>query len=208
MKTAILTTLIAGAAAFAPVKDSSSSTTALNADLTKEIGAQAPLGCFDPLGVLGDATNGDQEHFDHLRWVELKHGRIAMLAVVGYLTTAAGIRFPGAGDIPGGFAALENLPGMVWAQMIATWTMMEMANQDQFKAPWGIGAGTADGKAEFKGDFRNGFIDFGWDSKSDEWKRNKRSIELNNGRAAQMGILGIMVHESLGNLDAIGLPSP
>ena len=76
------------------------------------------------------------------------------------------------------------------------------------KAPWGIGEGTADGKAEFKGDFRNGFIDFGWDSKSDEWKRNKRSIELNNGRAAQMGILGIMVHESLGNLGDIGLPTP
>lgn len=134
MKTAILTTLVAGAAAFAPVKDSSSSSTALNADLTKEIGAMTPLGLFDPLGVLGDAANGDQEHFDRLRWVELKHGRIAMLAVVGYLTTAAGIRFPGAEDIPGGFAALDNLPGMVWAQMIATWTMMEMANQgERFK---------------------------------------------------------------------------
>jgi len=79
---------------------------------------------------------------------------------------------------------------------------------DQFKAPWGIGAGTAEGKAEFMGDFRNGFIDFGWDSQSDEWKRSKRTIELNNGRAAQMGILGIMVHESLGNLGDIGLPSP
>jgi hypothetical protein len=26
----------------------------------------------------------------------------------------------------------------------------------------------------------------------------KRSIELNNGRAAQMGILGLMTHEALG----------
>ena len=207
MKTAVLCTLIAGAAAFAPAKESSSST-ALNADLTKEIGAMAPLGCFDPLGVLGDATNGDQEHFDRLRWVELKHGRIAMLAVVGYLVTAAGIRFPGAGDIPGGFAALSATPGMVWAQFAATTAMMEAANQDQFQAPWGVGAGNAEGKAEFKGDFRNGFIDFGWDKQSDAWKRSKRTIELNNGRAAMMGITGIMVHESLGNLDAIGLPSP
>jgi len=26
----------------------------------------------------------------------------------------------------------------------------------------------------------------------------KRAVELNNGRAAQMGILGLMVHEQLG----------
>mmetsp|Transcript_17042 Transcript_17042/g.38918 ORF Transcript_17042/g.38918 Transcript_17042/m.38918 type:complete len:210 (+) Transcript_17042:168-797(+) len=202
MKTAVFATLIAGAAAFAPSKQSAAST-ALNADVSGEIGAQAPLGFFDPLGIIGDATDADQEQFDRLRWVELKHGRIAMLAVVGYLTTAAGVRFPGAEEIPGGFAALDNLPGMVWAQAIATWAMMEAANQDQFQAPWGVGDGTAEGKAEFKGDFRNGALDFGWDKQSDDWKRRKRSIELNNGRAAQMGILGLMVHEKLGNIDTI-----
>lgn len=52
-------------------------------------------------------------------------------------------------------------------------------------------------------DFRNGALDFGWDSKSDEWKKKKRAIELNNGRAAQMGILGLMVHEKMGNLGDI-----
>ena len=64
------------------------------------------------------------------------------------------------------------------------------------------------GTSTFPGDYRNGFIDFGWDSKSEEWQTNKRTIELNNGRAAQMGILGIMVHEQLGNLNDIGLPQP
>ena len=203
MKTAVCATLIAGAAAFAPSKQSGSSTSLNAVDITNEIGAMAPLGFYDPLGVMGDTTDADQEHFDHLRWVELKHGRISMLAVVGYLTTAAGVRFPGAEDIPGGFAALDNIPGMVWAQMIATWGMMEAANQDQFKAPWGMGEGTKEGKADFKGDFRNGAIDFGWDSQTDAWKRNKRTIELNQGRAAMMGILGLMVHEKLGNIDAI-----
>jgi Chlorophyll A-B binding protein len=48
---------------------------------------------------------------------------------------------------------------------------------------------------EFVGDFRNGYIDFGWDTFSEEEKLSKRAIELNNGRAAQMGILGLMVHE-------------
>ena len=33
---------------------------------------------------------------------------------------------------------------------------------------------------------------------TEEWKQQKRAIELNNGRAAMMGILGLMVHEQLG----------
>merc|ERR1719253_2342725 len=48
---------------------------------------------------------------------------------------------------------------------------------------------------EFGGDFRNGSLDFGWDTFDEE---TKRGIELNNGRAAMMGILGLMVHEQLG----------
>jgi len=51
---------------------------------------------------------------------------------------------------------------------------------------------------EFPGDFRNNFIDFGWDSFDDDTKFVKRSIELNQGRAAMMGILALMVHEQLG----------
>jgi hypothetical protein len=51
---------------------------------------------------------------------------------------------------------------------------------------------------EFPGDFRNGFLDFGWDTFDEETKLKKRAIELNQGRAAQMGILALMVHEKLG----------
>ena len=200
MKLALLATLAGSAAAFAPAKVAQS-TTALNADLSSELGAQAPLGFFDPLGIVAD---GDKDNFDRLRWVELKHGRIAMLGVVGYLVTYAGVRFPGAEDIPSGFAALDNLPGMVWAQMIATWAMMEAANQDQFEGPWGTNQNSlGDSPAEFKGDFRNGALDFGWDKLNDAAKLRKRGIELNNGRAAMMGILGLMVHEKLGNVDSL-----
>ena len=67
---------------------------------SKELGAQAPLGFFDPQGFLKDA---DQEQFDRFREVELKHGRISMLAVTGYLTTASGYRFPNfPEDVPAG----------------------------------------------------------------------------------------------------------
>ena len=202
MKLTILAAIAGSAAAFAPAPlGQTTSRTALAADFSKELGAQAPLGLFDPLGLLKTA---DQEEFDRLRWVELKHGRIAMLAVVGYLVTYAGVRFPGAENIPAGFAALDNLPGMVWAQMWATWGMMEAANQDQYAAPWGTNKNVlGDSPAEFKGDFRNGALDFGWDKLSPEAKMRKRAIELNNGRAAQMGILGLMVHDQLGNISTI-----
>lgn len=50
----------------------------------------------------------------------------------------------------------------------------------------------------FQGDFRNGAIDFGWDTFDEETQFQKRAIELNQGRAAQMGILALMVHEQLG----------
>jgi len=53
----------------------------------KEVGALPPLGYFDPLGLLKDA---DQTRFDRLRYVENKHGRIAMLAVLGHIVTTKG----------------------------------------------------------------------------------------------------------------------
>ena len=53
-------------------------------------------------------------------------------------------------------------------------------------------------KAEFPGDHRNGALDFGWDKLDAKTKLNKRAIELNNGRAAQMGIWGLVVHEMMG----------
>lgn len=115
---------------------------------------------------------------------------------IGYLVTYAGVRFPGAEDIPAGFAALPAIPGMVWAQMVATWATMEAANSN---APGEINGFTPD----FQGDFRNGALDFGWDKLDDNAKMRKRAIELNNGRAAQMGILGLMVHDQLGNVQDI-----
>mmetsp|Transcript_32809 Transcript_32809/g.68410 ORF Transcript_32809/g.68410 Transcript_32809/m.68410 type:complete len:203 (-) Transcript_32809:272-880(-) len=197
MKSVVFATLLASAAAFAPAAQTAKASTALNADYSKELGAQMPLGFFDPLKLSSDM---DQAEFDRLRYVELKHGRVAMLAVVGYLVTYAGVRFPGAEEIPSGFAALTATPGMVWAQMIATWATMEAANRDQ-KDTEGVSPSWTGG--EFIGDFRNGALDFGWDKQSDEWKMKKRAIELNQGRAAQMGILGLMVHDQLGNVGTI-----
>ena len=99
MKLAVLATLAASAAAFAPAPVAQK-TTALNGAFDNQIGGVSPeLGCWDPLGYV---TNGDQARFDSLRATELKHGRIAMLATWGYATTWSGARFPGCEDFPAG----------------------------------------------------------------------------------------------------------
>ena len=171
------------------------------------LGAQPPLGLFDPLGLLNDA---DEDRFDRLRYVELKHGRICMLAVLGHIVTSAGIRLPGNIDysgttfesIPAGLAAVTAIPKAGLAQIILFVGILETSVMKDVT-----------GEAEFVGDFRNGYIDFGWDTFDEETKLQKRAIELNNGRAAQMGILALMVHEKLNNdpyiiNSLLGYPGP
>ena len=194
MKSAIFATLLASAAAFAPTAQQSSSTQ-LKA-FEDELGAQPPLGFFDPLDLVADAT---QRRFDRLRFVEIKHGRVCMLAFLGQITTRYGVHLGGnidkAGDsfdsYPNGLAALfgpDAIPQIGVLQMFLFVGFLELGVMKSIE-----GKGN-----EFVGDFRNGSLDFGWDNFDAETKLQKRAIELNNGRAAMMGILGLMVHECLG----------
>merc|ERR1719436_2343280 len=96
MKLALLATLTASASAFAPASTGKAST-ALRA-FENELGAQPPLGFFDPLGMLDEA---DQARFDRLREVEIKHGRVSQLAFLGNIITRAGIHLPGRIDSAG-----------------------------------------------------------------------------------------------------------
>ncbi|MGK3746044.1 MAG: hypothetical protein ACI90V_012905 [Bacillariaceae sp.] len=138
--------------------------------------------------------DGSEKKFNMLREYEITHGRVSMLAVTGYLVTAAGIRFPGAQDVPAGLKAFDHLLASkdgqnILLQMLAFMAVATIVNRD---AEW------LDNKAEFVGDYRNGALDFGWDKFDEETKLKKRKIELNNGRAAMMGIWGLVVHESMG----------
>jgi hypothetical protein len=192
MKIAILASLLASAAAFAPAQQAAT-TSALSMAFENELGAQKPLGFFDPLGLVKD---GNQAKFDRLRYVEIKHGRICMLAVVGYLLTESGVRFPGPiaydgtlfTDIPPGLEALGAMPTGGLLQIVAFIGALEFGVMRDIP-------GTGN---EFTGDLRNGYIDYGWNTFDAATKLKKRAIELNQGRAAQMGILGLMVHEKLG----------
>lgn len=119
------------------------------------------------------------------------------MAIVGHMVTTAGVRLPGMEKIPAGLAALPQIPTEVWIQIAATFALLEVAVMK-------------DDTGDFPGDMRKGT--FKW-SGSQEELNEKRAIELNNGRAAQMGILGLVVHENIYNHDPyilnnfLGFPS-
>merc|ERR1711935_367088 len=198
----------ASASAFAPVAQPKLSLS-LNSEASEEIapsereeypyvdalGAQAPLGYFDPLGLLYKAS---EEEYNDLRTKEIVHGRVSMLAFLGYITTYAGVRLPGCEDVPSGWAAFgAEWPADVSAISFTTLAIMVGLSFDYSETYDDIP------KPEHPGDFRNGTDRGNWNRRSEEYKLKKRGIELNNGRAAMMGWLGLVVHESMGNLDAI-----
>uniref|UniRef100_A0A7R9ZSV2 Plastid light harvesting protein n=1 Tax=Craspedostauros australis TaxID=1486917 RepID=A0A7R9ZSV2_9STRA len=199
MKLPLLASLIASAAAFAPASQVSRSS-AVNA-FEQELGAQDPLGFYDPLGLVAD---GDEAKFNRLRYVELKHGRISMLAFLGQIVTRAGIHLPGSIDLegnsfdsyPDGLAAISGPDAIPQAGLGQIFLFVGLLELFVMKDVTGNG--------EFPGDFRNGF-DFGWDDFGPKTQTRKRGIELNNGRAAMMGILGLMMHEQIEGNPVIGV---
>merc|ERR1712066_1101481 len=81
-----------------------------------ELGVQAPVGFWDPAGFTAD---GSVEDFKRRRATEIKHGRISMLATMGYITPEITGKFPGYlsksmdikfADIPNVLAAVSKIP--------------------------------------------------------------------------------------------------
>mmetsp|Transcript_14830 Transcript_14830/g.17541 ORF Transcript_14830/g.17541 Transcript_14830/m.17541 type:complete len:205 (-) Transcript_14830:254-868(-) len=194
MKIIFLFALLASSVAAFSVQPSKTASTALKSSaFDDELGAQAPLGFWDPLNF---CEGGDPEKFERYRYVELKHGRVAMLAFLGEVVTRAGIHLPGVIDksgttfdsIPNGWEALSagGVPKLgtiqlfVFVGILETVIMMDRT-----------------GEGEFPGDFRNGSLDYGWDTFDETEKLSKRSIEISNGRAAMIGSLIILVAEQL-----------
>merc|ERR1719231_198413 len=129
---------------------------------------------WDPLGLAKTP-----EKFERLRYVEVKHGRIAMLACLGHWVTGAGIRFPGElsnsvkfDSISGtGFEALGQIGIADYALIIMSVAFLEIRVMKEVV------------KGKFPGDLRNGLFKEGWDGFSEADKKRKINIELNNGRA-------------------------
>ncbi|CAK9077648.1 unnamed protein product [Durusdinium trenchii] len=164
-----------------------SKTSALKA-FEQELGVQPPVGYWDPAGL---ARDGDVEAFQRRRSVELKHGRIAMLATMGYITPEIAGKFPGylspsAGlkfaDVPNGLAAISKVPAGGWTQILLYMGWCEVSR--------GPGSDIASGRPG----------DFGWyvlSSADPEQKKKKLSAELANGRLAMMAIIGMFYQDGL-----------
>eukprot|EP00435_Cladocopium_sp_Y103_P029682 s1157_g7.t1 len=154
----------------------------------QELGVQPPVGYWDPAGL---AKDGDVETFKRRRSVELKHGRIAMLATMGYITPEIAGKFPGylspsAGlkfaDVPNGLAAISKVPAGGWTQILLYMGWCEVSR--------GPGSDIASGRPG----------DFGWyvlTSADPEQKKKKLSAELANGRLAMMAIIGMFYQDGL-----------
>merc|ERR1712117_185397 len=154
-----------------------------------ELGVQAPTGYWDPLGLSKD---GDADVFRRRRESEIKHGRIAMIASLGYIVTAMGYRFPGAlspstgvtfEGSPSGLEAIGAVPALGWAQIFIFCGLVDFGlyRQDPARGP---------------GDFENGGI-LGVPNASGpmsdaEGRKRKLNSELANGRLAMVAIMGMI----------------
>jgi len=160
-----------------------------------ELGVQAPVGFFDPLNLSAD---GNPEEFRRRREVEIKHGRISMLATMGYITPEITGKFPGYLDpthgltfeeIPNGLKAIGVVPLGGWLQIIAYMAFVEASGRNS--------------RGGNPGDFGSGEPgDFGWKppllaTDDPAAKKRRLNAELANGRLAMMAIIGMFFQDGL-----------
>jgi len=217
MKLAILSLLLGSAAAFAPASQSGavqkSALHETKADLEILARKLNPLvGFYDPLnlsdgnfwGTSNEATIG------FIRHAEIKHGRVAMFAFVGYLAHANGFKFPWAMNMDGTPFPDNTNPPALWDQTSddAKWQIFSVIG---FLEVWSE-LSTPGNKHYMAGGRPGDFPDFVsgpeglphpvpfnfYDpfqlskNKTAEQKERGLIVEINNGRLAMIGILGFL----------------
>ena len=136
--------------------------------------------------VVVDIPNDITTNIARRRQIDLKHGRMSILASRGYLTSelaehlspSAGLKFA---DVPNGLGAISKVPAAGWAQIVFYGALCELS-QDQ-------SAGTAAAAG-----------DFGWKvltSGDAAEKQKKLAAEIANGRLAMMAIIGMFFQDGL-----------
>ena len=180
-----LTILLSTAVAFMPAGRMARSS-AMSMQFEDELGVLPPVGFWDPLGL---SKTADAEKFRRWRAVELKHGRISMAAVVGYLVQET-TRWPGYvappvkfEDVPNGVGAFTAIPLLGWLQIIAFIGFLEKIQvQEEGAEPGTFGTGyfTEGGRI---GDL------------PPDAKVEKLTKELQNGRLAMLGIMELLTHD-------------
>jgi len=154
---------------------------------------------FDPLKL---AENGSDETLAWYRHAEIKHGRVAMAAFVGWWTVGAGYRFPGEiahgitfASIPShGLDAWDAIPGWGKTQMLLFAGLIEF-HDELFHSRRGTHylRGGIPGKNMVPGLWDP----VGYTNKSPEVLARGRDVEIKNGRLAMIGIAGLYAAASI-----------
>jgi len=160
-----------------------------------ETGVQPPVGFWDPLGL---STSGNQSDYKRRREVELKHGRVAMFATIGYILPEYW-RFPGYlskfldikfADVPNGLSAISKVPSLGWLQIVGFAGIVELNvyNEEVNGEPGNYGSGFLGLRSV--GVMNSGIAD-------PEIRKKKLNAELANGRLAMMAIIGMFFQDGL-----------
>ena len=136
-------------------------------------GVTAPLGYFDPLGFSKDASPETMKKF---REAELKHGRVAMLACFGMITADGFHPLFGGTNSANPLLALTQVPKLGWLQILTFIMFMEVIGILNSRRP-DYEPGNFLGSSQWE-------TDEGWTS--------YQTKELNNGRLAMFGSIGML----------------
>lgn len=159
-------------------------------DVKDLAGITRPFGFWDPAGFTSDVSEG---RIRFLREVELKHGRIGMLAAMGFLVGEQfHPLFGGDIDVPS-YVAFQATPlETFWPFVVSCISILEVWSVFSFNnpaggEPWSI-----------RSDHKPG--DFGFDPmklKPEDPKElmEMQTKELNNGRLAMLGAAGMIAQE-------------
>lgn len=220
MKLAVFASLVASGSAFAPSTSSnvrSSVTTKAAIDDLEELAAKSNpvLKFYDPLQLSTTSIWGETNEatIGFLRQAEVKHGRVAMAAFVGYIVQSNGIHFPWPTSFSGEpFPYAAGSPPEQWDALsdAAKWQIIIFIG---FLEWWSEAAGTHYMRGGKPGDFPNFsdntdliphpvplnlFDPFGFSkNKSEAQKAEGLVKELNNGRLAQIGIIGFLAEQKV-----------
>jgi len=157
---------------------------------------------WDPVGL---STMGSDETVAWFRHAEVKHGRVAMAAFVGWWAVGAGARFPGQlssgldfASLPSkGLAAWEATPGWGKAQMLLFAGLIEF-HDELFYSRRGDCLHYLRGGVPGKNMVPGLFDPLGFNTKrSEEEKARGRDVEIKNGRLAMIGIMGLYAAASI-----------
>jgi hypothetical protein len=189
---AVLLAVVGSAAAFAP-STSSTKSSALKAFLAEDLpGALAPMGFFDPLDISGRA---DEAELMRYREAEVTHGRVAMLAVVGFLVgeKVEGSSFLFDSQITGpAISHLAQIPSLFWLPLVASIGAAELLRasvgwMEPNKALFTLRKGYTPGDI--------GFDPLGLKPDGTEDLKMMQTKELQNGRLAMLATAGFVAQE-------------